>query len=95
MHYLKGLFFMFLTVLFILPGCSQKSSEFKLSYKQYQLENGLNVILHEDKSDPIVSVAILYHVGSNREVKGRTGFCSLIRTYDVSGISTCWARSVF
>ncbi len=35
------------------------------------------MILHEDKSDPIVSVAILYHVGSNREEKGRTGFAHL------------------
>ncbi len=77
MRYMKILSIIFLTVLFFLPGCSQKSSEFKLSYKQYKLSNGLNVVLHEDKSDPIVSVAILYHVGSNREVKGRTGFAHL------------------
>ena len=77
MRYLKNLSIIFLAVLFILSGCSQKSTEFKISYKQYQLDNGLNVVLHEDKSDPIVSVAILYHVGSNREVKGRTGFAHL------------------
>ncbi len=77
MRYLKNLSIMFLAVLFILSGCSQKSTEFKISYKQYQLDNGLNVVLHEDKSDPIVSVAILYHVGSNREVIGRTGFAHL------------------
>jgi zinc protease len=68
---------MFLAILFTLSGCGQKSADFKLSYKQYKLDNGLNVVLHEDKSDPIVSVAILYHVGSNREVKGRTGFAHL------------------
>ncbi|MCH9028366.1 MAG: insulinase family protein [Bacteroidetes bacterium] len=77
MRYLKYLSIALLTFLIILTGCSPKSSEFKLSYKQYQLDNGLNVVLHEDKSDPIVSVAILYHVGSNRETKGRTGFAHL------------------
>ncbi len=35
------------------------------------------MILHEDRSDPIVAVAILYHVGSNREEKGHTGFTHL------------------
>ncbi len=34
-------------------------------------------MLHEDRSDPIAAVAILYHVGSNREVPGRTGFAHL------------------
>ena len=37
----------------------------------------LFVILHKDKSDPIVGVAIQYHVGSNRETPGRTGFAHL------------------
>ncbi len=49
----------------------------KIAYEKYKLKNGLEVILHEDKSDPIVSVAILYHVGSGREEKGRTGFAHL------------------
>jgi len=77
MNYLKHLSIVMLAFLFILSGCSKKSADFELSYKQYRLDNGLNVVLHEDKSDPIVSVAILYHVGSNREVKGRTGFAHL------------------
>jgi zinc protease len=54
-----------------------QESKFKINYEKYKLKNGLDVILHEDKSDPIVSVAILYHVGSNREVEGRTGFAHL------------------
>ncbi len=58
-------------------GCSKDTSEFKIKYDKYTLKNGLTVVLQEDKSDPIVSVAILYHVGSNREVKGRTGFAHL------------------
>ncbi|RMF64239.1 MAG: insulinase family protein, partial [Calditrichaeota bacterium] len=49
----------------------------QIHFQKYTLANGLEVILHEDRSDPIVSVAVLYHVGSNREVKGRTGFAHL------------------
>lgn len=49
----------------------------KIDYAKYKLKNGLEVILHADKSDPIVAVAVFYHVGSNREEKGRTGFAHL------------------
>ncbi|MCM4157063.1 pitrilysin family protein [Gramella sp. AN32] len=52
-------------------------SDLTIEFDKYELENGLNVILHQDKSDPIVSVAIQYGVGSNREKKGRTGFAHL------------------
>jgi zinc protease len=52
-------------------------STFSIPYKQYKLENGLDVILHQDKSDPLVAVAIQYHVGSNREEPGKTGFAHL------------------
>ena len=65
-----------LAFVFIMNGCGSKKA-FKLDYEKYKLENGLEVVLHEDKSDPIVSVAIQYHVGSNREIKGRTGFAHL------------------
>lgn len=69
------LFIILISVLFI--GCDKQSSELKIENEKYTLENGLQVILHKDKSDPIVAVAVLYHVGSNREVKGRTGFAHL------------------
>lgn len=46
----------------------------KISYVQYKLDNGLNVILHQDNSTPIVAVTILYHVGSKNEDPKRTGF---------------------
>lgn len=48
--------------------------EFKIDYEKFTLDNGLEVVLHEDHSDPIVAVATLMHVGSNREKPGRTGF---------------------
>ena len=52
----------------------QMEKEFKIDYEKFTLDNGLEVILHEDHSDPIVAVATMMHVGSNREKPGKTGF---------------------
>jgi len=49
-------------------------SGFAIPYAKYKLANGLTVILHEDHSDPLVHVDVTYHVGSNREEVGRSGF---------------------
>lgn len=46
----------------------------KIEFEQYKLDNGLNVILHQDNSTPIVAVTIMYHVGSKNEDPKRTGF---------------------
>ena len=48
-----------------------------LDFEKYTLDNGLDVVLHVDKSDPIVAINIAVHVGSAREVTGRTGFAHL------------------
>ncbi len=56
---------------------SEESTSFSIEFEKYELENGLDIVLHQDKSDPIVSLAIQYGVGSNREVTGRTGFAHL------------------
>lgn len=45
----------------------------KIDFVEYDLPNGLHVILHEDHSTPIVAVTMMYHVGSKNEVKGKTG----------------------
>jgi zinc protease len=58
----------------LISGCSRKGSDASLSYEKFTLANGLDVILHHDDSDPVVSVAIQFHVGSNREKPGKTGF---------------------
>jgi zinc protease len=60
-------------------ACCKKSQNDKLSitYEKYVMPNGLQVILHQDHSDPVISYAIMYHVGSSREVPGRTGFAHL------------------
>lgn len=60
-----------------LAGCGSETTKLKVDFEKYTLDNGLEVILHHDNSDPIVAVAIQYHVGSNREVVGRTGFAHL------------------
>ncbi|TDE45830.1 insulinase family protein [Flavobacterium rhamnosiphilum] len=56
---------------------TDKSKEFKVEFEQFTLENGLHVILHIDRSDPVVAVALTSHVGSAREKVGRTGFAHL------------------
>lgn len=45
-----------------------------IEFTQYQLKNGLDVILHQDNSSPVVAVNIMYHVGSKNEDPERTGF---------------------
>jgi len=63
--------------LFTLLGCKSQKDDLNIVYEKYTLPNGLDVILHVDRSDPIVALAIQFHVGSNREVEGRTGFAHL------------------
>jgi zinc protease len=48
-----------------------------ISYEMYTLDNGLDVILHVDHSDPVVAINLAANVGSSREVAGRTGFAHL------------------
>tara|TARA_B100000795_G_scaffold158062_1_gene118721 strand:- start:18203 stop:21067 length:2865 start_codon:yes stop_codon:yes gene_type:complete len=56
---------------------SNDGAKLSVAFEKYELANGLDVILHQDKSDPIVSLAVQYGVGSNREKTGRTGFAHL------------------
>ena len=49
-------------------------SQRKIEFVEYDLPNGIHVILHEDHSTPIVAVSVLYHVGSKNENPSRTGF---------------------
>lgn len=46
-------------------------------FREHALENGLRVVLHEDRSTPVVAVHVMYHVGSKDERAGRTGFAHL------------------
>jgi zinc protease len=60
---------------FLLPSAVR--TQVNIPFEKYVLPNGLNVILHEDHSAPIVGVNVWYHVGSGREKPGKTGFAHL------------------
>ena len=51
-----------------------RADDVVIPYTKFKLDNGLTVVLHEDKSDPLVHVDVTYHVGSGREEVGRSGF---------------------
>lgn len=57
------------------PASQQAAS--LLPYEAFELDNGLKVIFHIDRSDPVVAVSLTAHVGSARELPGRTGFAHL------------------
>lgn len=60
----------------IAPGTAAQSS-LKIDYEKFTLPNGLDVIFHVDRSDPVVAVNLTAHVGSAREKVGRTGFAHM------------------
>jgi len=68
---LKALPIAFLAMFATLPSQGQTT---KINFIEYDLPNGLHVILHEDHSTPIVTTAVMYHVGSKNEDPKRTGF---------------------
>jgi len=69
------------------PGAAKPSSppatvaelvrEVEIPYEQFTLQNGLRVIVHEDRKAPVVAVSVWYNVGSKDEPPGRTGFAHL------------------
>ena len=76
------------TAVVVLVGCSDAPQEHSTAdsaaeqqglvpYETFELTNGLKVIMHTDRSDPVVAVALTAHVGSAREKAGRTGFAHL------------------
>src|SRR5574341_707485 len=58
-------------------AASPEPAALAIPYQQFTLGNGLHVILHQDRTDPIVGVDMLYGVGSKDERPGRTGFAHL------------------
>lgn len=63
-----------LFILLALVSVEAMSQKKKIEFTEYDLDNGLHVILHQDNSTPIVTVSVLYHVGSKNEPPGRKGF---------------------
>lgn len=60
-------------VLLLLLGATTANAQ-KVAFTEYDLKNGLHVILHQDKTAPVVAVSVMYHVGSKDEKTDRTGF---------------------
>jgi len=64
--------------LWLLIGCLSYAGLFaqssRINFEKFELKNGLKVLLHQDKSTPIVAVSVMYHVGSKNENPERTGF---------------------
>ena len=46
----------------------------EVAYEEYDLDNGLHVILHQDNGAPVVTTSVMYHVGGKDRSEGRTGF---------------------
>lgn len=63
-----------LSILLLLLTVFQSLYSQQVEFEEYDLENGLHVILHQDNSVPIVTTSVLYHVGSKDENPERTGF---------------------
>lgn len=61
-----------LTTAILFYGITALAQE--VNFEEYNLNNGLHVILHQDKTAPIVTTSVMYHVGGKDRTEGRTGF---------------------
>lgn len=61
-------------MLFLIMAFTSSQAQNQIKFVEYDLPNGLHVILHEDHTTPIVTVSVMYHVGSKDENPNRTGF---------------------
>ncbi|KEO72009.1 M16 family metallopeptidase [Anditalea andensis] len=64
------------SLLMLLSGalCLSAIAQNNIEYKEFTLDNGLHVIMHQDNTTPIITASVLYHVGSKNENPERTGF---------------------
>ena len=70
-NYMKKVtYLLLLGILLAFPAMAQT----KIEFKEFTLENGLHVIMHQDNSTPIVSNTVFYHVGSKNENQEKTGY---------------------
>lgn len=69
---MKKILILVLTAFMLVFGKTSQATE--IGFKEFDLPNGLHVIVHEDHSVPIVAVSVMYHVGSKNEQPDRTGF---------------------
>jgi len=69
---MKKLLFAILATIGVLSATNAQMNP--IEFVEYDLPNGLHVILHQDNTTPVVTVSVLYHVGSKNENPERTGF---------------------
>jgi predicted Zn-dependent peptidase len=62
-----------------MPSPRQVASAQKIAFEEYNLDNGLHVILH-DPSAPVVITSVMYHVGSKMKIE-KTGFAHFSNIY--------------
>jgi len=75
--FMSRLSFLAASAALALVSVSASAAEISLPYEAFTLDNGLRVVVHEDRKAPLVAVSIWYHVGSKDEPEGRTGFAHL------------------
>ncbi len=63
----------FLSALFALVILGSVQAQ-HVDFEEYDLDNGLHVILHQDRTAPVVITSVMYHVGAKNETPGRSGF---------------------
>lgn len=63
-----------LSLAFLFGFAANGQTQAQVKYTEYDLDNGLHVILHQDHSSPNVMVSIMYHVGAKNEDPNKTGF---------------------
>jgi len=61
----------------LLAARLSSAADLDIPFDDFRLNNGLHVIVHEDRKAPIVAVSVWYHVGSKNEPVGKTGFAHL------------------
>src|SRR5687768_7356900 len=66
-----------LAALIVLTTSAAAAQELRVPTETFKLGNGMTLVVHEDHSAPVASVNVWYHVGSGREVEGRSGFAHL------------------
>ena len=80
-------FLTFILYIMLISTSELISQSTAIEFKEFDLDNGLHVILHKDNTNPIVSVDIWYHVGAKDEDPGRTGFAHLFEHMMFQGSS--------
>jgi len=74
---IKKILFIAFAISIAACNTGKKGTDLNVPFEKFELKNGLQVVLHIDKSDPVVAVELMAHVGSAREIAGRTGFAHL------------------